>query len=67
LDWNPAPFTVSVNPKLPGVIAIGTNGWLMKGTGFDCPNRAIVERIAKVNGSVLFMFSSKPPSGRNAR
>jgi hypothetical protein len=31
----------------------------MKGTGFDCPNRAIVERIAKINGSVLFMISSR--------
>ena len=33
-ETNPAPFTVRVNPGLPGAMASGISGWSIKGTGF---------------------------------
>src|SRR5207245_8753468 len=32
-ETNPVPFTMSVNPATPGLIASGLSGWLIKGTG----------------------------------
>src|SRR2546427_11956568 len=32
-ETNPVPFTVSVIPATPGLMASGTSGWLIKGTG----------------------------------
>src|SRR6516164_5104467 len=36
-ETSPEPFTVRLNPAPPGVLASGTNGWLMTGTGFTVP------------------------------
>jgi hypothetical protein len=33
-ETNPVPFTVSVTPALPGLMAPGTNGLLISGAGF---------------------------------
>ena len=44
-DTNPAPFTVSVNPPLPGATLVGTSGWLISGTGFDFAIITVLTRI----------------------
>src|ERR1022692_7754 len=46
-DTNPAPFTVSVNPPLPGATLVGTSGWLISGTGFDFASTTVLARIRK--------------------
>ncbi len=33
-ETTPEPFTVSVNPAPPGLVASGNRGWLISGTGF---------------------------------
>jgi hypothetical protein len=36
-ETNLVPFTVSVNPAAPGLIASGSSGWLISGTGLSLP------------------------------
>jgi hypothetical protein len=45
VETNPVPFTVNVKPEPPGMVAIGTRGWLMSGTGFAmAPANSRLER-----------------------
>lgn len=41
------PFTVRVNPLLPGLAIAGTSGWLMNGVGFDFADNIPVARNTK--------------------
>jgi hypothetical protein len=43
-ETNPVPFTVSLKLWPPGAVAVGTRGWLTKGTGFVCAKTVVMAR-----------------------
>src|SRR5258705_8158744 len=51
---NPAPFTVSVNPRAPGRATLGTTGLLMNGTGLVCAARRVQNTAKRTVKIIVF-------------
>jgi hypothetical protein len=63
-ETKPVPFTVIVKPALPGVVASGTSGLLMSGTGFDWASTNVLSRIVQkqISKSDFMAFSVRGDS-----
>jgi len=58
-ETKPVPFTVNVNPGLPGLTVSGTSGWLMKGTGFWANTLAAITKTSRNARKILEVTTAK--------